>query len=414
MDARFCLIGKSLPHTLSPEIHAAFGRRAYDVVELADDEALAEFVKGRKYAGYNVTMPYKQTVIPLLDEVSPLARDIGAVNTVVDIGGKLTGDNTDAAGMKFALENAQIALKHKNVMILGSGGTSRTARYVAESEGAQSVRIASRTGPLNYENCYDLKDVDVILNTTPVGMFPQAYAKPLEISRFPNLEAVFDAVYNPLETLLVAEARALGLKAANGFDMLVEQARLAHNLFCEVGGGEKQPRQKSLSVCAHLVRQRRNIVLVGMAGAGKTTVGKAIAEALSREFLDTDAQIVRDEGKSVNYIFAKEGEAKFREYERAAVKKCCLEQGKVIATGGGAVLDEENRFYMRANGFVVHIVRDLDKVATIGRPLSTNSGRVRQLFESRKPLYESVADVEARNDSDIASVVESVLKEFER
>ena len=407
-----CVIGKSLPHTLSPEIHIAFGAKDYRVEELEDESALEEFVRSRRYVGYNVTIPYKQAVMPLLDEVSETARDVGAVNTVIERDGRLFGYNTDVEGMKYALDRAGIGLSGKNVLILGSGGTSHTARYLCAKEGARRVDIASRSGSLNYDNCYDLRDVEIIINTTPVGMMPSSYERPIDIFRYPMLEGVFDAIYNPLATLIVLEARARGIKAANGLDMLVEQARLAHNIF--FAGESIEDETESERVCRELMWRRQNIVLVGMAGAGKTTIGRELAKALGKEFYDTDAQVVKAAGKDIPAIFAEEGEAKFRSLEKAAVRECCMKLGAVIATGGGAVLDEKNRFYMRSNGKVVFLTRDISALSRKDRPLSTDEDRVAALYEEREPIYRRVADICVNNGAEISDAVKSILKELEK
>lgn len=411
MGARFCLIGKNLPHTLSPRIHAAFGRDDYAVVELDDESALQKFVKSGEYAGFNVTMPFKRGVLTYLDALTDTAREVGAVNAVLNAGGRLIGDNTDVAGMKYALDRAGIALGGKNVMILGSGATSCGAQYLARREGAKRVYVVSRTGALNYQNCYEVGDAEVIINATPVGTSPRAYERLVDVAKFPHLQGVMDVVYDPLATLFAQQAEAAGIAAACGLDMLVEQARLSHNMFCTIDG-TAQPPEASAEVCAQLKRDLCNIVLVGMAGAGKSSVGRELAALLGREFEDTDEIVVKKRGKSIPDIFAEEGEAAFREYEAEAVRECCLGKGKVIATGGGAVLRSDNRFFMRANGKVVHILRDVDSLATEGRPLYADDDSVRRIFAERKAVYESVADITVRNDGDAQSAAKRILKEL--
>ncbi len=408
MDAKFCVIGKNLPHTLSPMIHGAFGRENYGVVQLANEGELAEFVAKREYAGFNVTIPYKRAIMPMLDEISEEAVAAGAVNTVVNAGGRLIGCNTDAQGMKCALDRAGIRLKNKNVLILGSGGTSHTASYLAMREGAKCVRVVSRTGEINYSNCYELQDTQVVINATPVGMSPSAFEKPVDVRKFGRVEGVFDAVYNPLRTLLTLDAVDCGIPAANGLSMLVEQARAAHTLFCRAGGGMPVDEAQGEQVRLSIEKQLTNIVFVGMAGAGKTAVGRRLAAALGREFADTDEMIVKRAGKDIPTIFREEGEEKFREYEREAVKQCCLRFGMVIALGGGAVENAENAFWARANGKVVYVKRDLEELDTAGRPLYSSPESVKALFEKRKHIYESVADVVTINDSDVEDAVRRV------
>ena len=410
--SKYCVIGERLPHTLSPEIHKSFGREIYDVKELSSESALSEFVKSREYDGYNVTIPYKQAIMPLLDEISDGAREIGSINTVVTEGGRLVGYNTDALGMSYALSRAGITLKGKNVLILGSGGTCKTAKYVCRTEGASSVNVVSRTGGINYQNCYDLQDVQVIINTTPVGMMPHAYEKPIELNRYTRLEGVFDCIYNPLETMLIRDARALGVKAANGLAMLVEQARAAHNLYQKAQNLSMVGEAATEAVVTKLGTDRRNIVLVGMAGSGKSVIGKLVAKRLNRQFVDTDSEIERAAGKSIPQIFEDSGEEYFRALERQFVEEVCTRQGLVVSTGGGAVLNERNVFFMKANGTCYLITRDVDKLATKNRPLSPDKESARRLYEERKPIYFATADVVVDNDGDIESAVERVISDF--
>ncbi len=406
---KYCVIGKSLPHTLSPQIHAMFGRPDYGVREFANKAELAKFVKGGEYGGYNVTIPYKQDVIPLLDAVSQSAKEIGAVNTVVNENGKNVGYNTDIDGISYAFRKANIELEGRNILILGSGGTCLTAKYVCERDGAQSVKVVSRTGEINYENCYGLQDAQVIINTTPVGMYPNIYESPLDLSRFQNLQGVYDCIYNPLQTMLVKQARDLGINAANGLVMLVEQARIAHNLFQRAKGLKEVSELKTDEIVRAITEERRNIVLIGMAGSGKSVIGKAVAKRLGREFADTDAEVENAAGMSIADIFAAFGEEKFRDLERGAVERVCSKLGLVIATGGGAILDEKNRFYMEANGVRVLIRRPVEQLATAGRPLSDSAEKAAALYELRKPLYHESADIIIDNDGDAESAVNLLL-----
>jgi len=407
---RYCVIGKSLPHTLSPKIHSAFSSDFYGVEELCDFEALEAFVKKREYDGYNVTIPYKQEIIPLLDKVSDEAAAIGAVNTVVNENGKLVGYNTDISGMQAALNHAGIALKNKNVMILGSGGTSHTAQYLAKKLGAKSVRVVSRSGDINYNNCYDYQDTEVIINTTPVGMMPNAYASPIDVSMLKNTESVFDCVYNPIKTLIVYKAQIAGLKAANGLFMLVEQARAAHNLFMRAKNGLEVGAESTISVLSDLIAERQNLVFIGMSGSGKTTIGKKAAELLGRKFVDTDEEIEKIEGKSIPEIFKENGEAYFRECEQRVVERVCIRQGLVIATGGGAPMNEKNAFLMGANGIVVFLKADENRLDISNRPLTPNIEKAKALYAERLPKYIAASDCVILNDDKIENVAKNAVE----
>lgn len=299
---KFGLIGKTLKHSYSKIIHGELGNYDYDLYEIAP-ENLKEFVLSGKLKGYNVTIPYKKDIIPYLDEVDELALKIGAVNTVVEKDGKRYGFNTDFLGMKYMLSRAGITLKDKVVMLLGSGGTSNTANAVVLSDGAKEVIKVSRTGEVNYQNCFERKDVEVIINTTPVGMFPNNYESPLSISGFPNLIGVADVIYNPNLTALTAQAKERGIKYANGLPMLVAQAKYAMELFLDKTVSDSVIEK----VLSKLEKETLNIVLIGMPGSGKTTVGKALAELLGREFIDTDLEIEKRENRDIPLIFKENG-----------------------------------------------------------------------------------------------------------
>lgn len=409
----YCVIGKKLPHTLSPQIHREMGINEYGVVELEDEAALLNFVKSGEYAGFNVTIPYKEKIIPLLDIVDAAAAEIGAVNTVVERSGKLYGYNTDAAGMLYALRSANISLKNKNVLVLGSGGTSKTARYVCSFSDAKSVNTVSRSGVLNYENCYKLLSTEIIINTTPAGMMPDAYDCPVRLEKFSNLKGVYDVIYNPFETLLVKSARELGIPAANGFKMLIEQARAAHNIFAS----EKKDmlfadEDETARIFAKLTKQLENIVIIGMAGSGKSTVGRLVAKKMNRKFIDSDDEIVKEAGMSVPEIFEKKGEAAFREMESRAVQRVSSLHGLVISTGGGAVLSEKNRFFLKSNGKIVLLLRNVDKLATNGRPLSGSAQSAARIWNERKDLYFSFADIVAKNYTTPECVTEEILNKL--
>lgn len=404
MEKKFALIGKTLKHSHSKKIHKAFGDYSYDLVEL-DDSQLQSFVKSGEYAGYNVTIPYKKDVMQYLDKLDYGAKEIGAVNTVVNEKGLLVGYNTDFYGMKYALESSGIVIKDKTVMILGSGGTCNTACAVAKNLGAKKIEIVSRSGALNYQNCYEQVNTQIIINTTPVGTYPDNYNSPIDLARFANLEGVLDVVYNPLKTKLTFMAEGLKIKNANGLSMLVAQAKYASELFT----GNKICNEKIETVVKNLEKELKNIILIGMPGSGKSTVGKIIAQKLNKEFIDTDLEIEKRVGVDIPTIFERYGEDYFRNLESQVLKDVCALNGKVIATGGGIVKRQENLFYIKQNGIVVYLKRDLEKLDRGGRPLSKDLSTVKELFNQRKSLYQKFSDFTVDNDREIQKTCEGVF-----
>lgn len=404
---KFGLIGKTLKHSYSKTIHSSLSRYSYDLIELTENQ-LESFVMQKNYCGYNVTIPFKEQIIPFLDELDKSAKEIGAVNTVINKNGKLIGYNTDIFGMEYALEKANVTLKDKVVLILGSGGTSKTAKALAKSKNAKKILFLSRNGEINYQNYSLQKDVQVIINTTPVGMYPNNYDCKIDLSVFPLLEGVFDAVYNPSLTYLTFMAKKMGIKYCNGLPMLVAQAKGAMELFLD----KKTDNDIIENVLKDLKRQTLNIVLIGMSGVGKTTIGTKLAKILDREFIDTDKVIEKNEGKDIPTIFKENGEEYFRELESQVIKEVGVKTGKVIATGGGAVIKEDNLFPLKQNGLIFFIERDLSKVDRKNRPLATSLDAVKKLFEKRKPLYENFKDFTIKND-EIENAVKGILDIYE-
>lgn len=397
------VIGKSLEHTLSPKIFEKFGRD-YGVRELQDEKAVAEFLKGKDFDGVNVTVPYKTAVIPFLDVLSEEAKAIGAVNTVVKRGGKLYGYNTDVLGMRYATARAGIILKDRIVAILGSGGTSRTARYLAAADGAKETLTVSRSGALNYTNVIDRQNINIIINTTPVGMYPDIDGRPVDLSLFRNLEGIFDCVYNPLKTSLILQAEKLGIKCAGGLSMLVEQARAARDIFFDERSGVSDTER----VYDELYREQRNIVLIGMPGCGKTAVGRKIAEILKKDFVDTDEEIVKLSGKSIEKIFFEDGEQKFRQTECEVIKTVCGRLNTVIAVGGGAPMNANNSLRLRHNGLIVLLIRDTDKLARNGRPLSENCD-LSEMYNARISVYNQMKDIAVDNNGGINDTIKELI-----
>ncbi len=390
---KYGLIGEKLGHSFSREIHEKLGRYGYELREIGKDD-LGAFMTARDFAGINVTIPYKTDVIPYLDEISDLAREIGAVNTVVNRGGKLFGDNTDVWGLTSLIRRMRPDLAGLTVLILGTGGTSRAAVAAAKILGAKEIVRVSRTGrdgAVTYDAAYrDYTDAGFLINTTPVGMFPNAGKSPVDLSRFPRLAGVVDAIYNPLQTRLLLDARALGIPAANGLYMLVAQAMRSAERFTDEPVGEDVTER----IWRELQFEKQNLVLIGMPGSGKSTVGRLLADKLGRPLVDTDDLIVRRAGVPITEIFAKQGEPAFRDLESEVVSGVSQTGGAVISTGGGAILRRENVDALRANGVLVYLDRPVeDLLPTPDRPLADQAEKIRALFAVRAPLYRAAADL---------------------
>ena len=404
---RCALIGEKLSHSYSRLIHKKFGMYSYDLVELPPDN-LKEFVEHGGYDAFNVTIPYKSAIIPYIDKVETLAMQIGAINTVCRLGGKTYGYNTDILGMAYMLKRAGIALGGKNVMIFGSGGTGKTAEMLAKKNGAASITVVSRSGSVNYKNFYELQQTQIIINTTPVGMYPYSDISLADLSKFRNLEAVADVIYNPMRTRLMLQARELNLKYAGGLYMLVAQAKYSMDIFVK----NRHPDEIIEQVYKYLLSRIINIVLVGMPGSGKTSIGKAVARRERRRYVDSDAEIVASEGRAITEIFAEKGEEYFRKKEKQTLFLLGSQNGMVISTGGGAVLDRENYYSLKANGRIYYLEREITDLATRGRPLSTGTEALKKLLEQREPLYKAFADVTVENDGDFFSCVDKILEDI--
>ena len=407
------LVGERLSHSRSPEIHEKISGKEYKLIEVARDK-IDEFFDKKEFLGVNVTIPYKETVIPHLDVIDPTAGEIGAVNTVVNRGGKLYGYNTDHEGMSAAIERAGIVLSGKKVLILGSGGTSKTAEYVARRGGAGKIIKVSRgakDGAVTYDGAYALHaDADVIINTTPCGMYPDIFATPVDLSRFPKLCGIFDAIFNPLRTRLVLEGMKRGIPSCGGLYMLVFQAVRSSELFRDV----KYPDGTADEVYTSLFKKLENTVLIGMPSSGKTTVGNTVAKRLGREFFDTDEVIADSEGKSIPEIFKEDGETYFRGAESKAVAEVSRRQSSVIATGGGAVLREENVENLKMNGRLYFLDRPLDMLtATADRPLSSDRASLEARWRERYGIYKAASDVTVDSSVSVGEAAGSIINDIE-
>ena len=402
---QFGLIGEKLGHSYSKEIHNLIADYGYELREVKREE-LGAFMTERAFSGINVTIPYKKSVMDYLDVISDDAKKIGAVNTVVNRDGKLYGYNTDFYGLKALLIHNGVSVRNKKVLILGSGGTSDTAYNVVTGLNAKEAIKVSRTkkdGFVTYDEAARLhSDADVIINATPVGMYPDDDGVPVNIGLFPSLSAVIDAIYHPLRTNLVSDAEKRGIKACGGLYMLVAQAVYAAALF-----ENKKPDENLIDdVYGKILNNKRNIVLIGMPSSGKTTIGKALAARMGKRFADTDELIVGTTGKSIPEIFEKEGEKVFREIEKKVICDIAVNDGTVIATGGGVILDEKNVLALKRNGVIVYLDRKIDNlIATDSRPLSSNVDDLKKLYAKRKPLYEKYAEITIDDNDDVATVV---------
>ena len=400
------LLGEKLGHSFSPQIHRDLAGYDYQLLP-TPPEAVEDLFARRAFQGLNVTIPYKRTVMPLCDEIDPRAAAIGAVNTVVNQNGRLTGYNTDIDGFLYMARRAGVDMAGKKVVILGSGGTSRTARAAAGELGAREIVTVSRHGEDNYQNLSRHADAQVLVNTTPVGMYPNWGQSPVSLESFPALEGVLDVVYNPLRTALLLQAEERGLPRSCGLPMLVAQAKRAAELFT----GQNIDDSRAEAVLHGLRGQLTNIVLIGMPGCGKTTVGRALAGKLGRTFVDLDEEIVRRAGMSIPEIFAREGEAGFRERESALVREFGERTGLVVSTGGGVVTRRENYIPLKQNGLLLHLRRDPAALPTDGRPLSQATAP-EELWRRRAPLYAAFADGEIDNNGTLAGTLEQIEKEM--
>ncbi|MBR4869334.1 MAG: shikimate kinase, partial [Oscillospiraceae bacterium] len=356
------LLGEKLRHSYSPAIHARLGDYAYTLME-KDPADVGAFLQSGSFDGINVTIPYKKTVMAYCAELSDTARAIGAVNTVVRrADGTLYGDNTDAYGFSCMVKSAGISVDGAKALVLGSGGASATVCAVLKEMGARDVRVISRSGEDNYDNLSRHADAEIIVNTTPVGMYPHNGASPVDLADFPACRGVLDVVYNPRRTALCLQAEARGILWESGLTMLVAQAKRASELFT----GEKIDDACIESIAKELHLQMENIILVGMPGSGKSSVAAVLGEKLSRKVVDSDAKIVRRAGKSIPEIFAESGEEVFRQLESEVLRDLGKESGLIIATGGGVVTREENYAPLHQNGTLFHLHRDLEALPTDG------------------------------------------------
>ena len=405
---RFGLLGEKLGHSYSPELHAFFGDYDYELFEVAPGD-LGDFLRERDFQGLNVTIPYKTTVHDICEHLTEAAEAIGSVNTVVkQPDGTLLGDNTDAAGFEGMVWKSRVRVLGRKCLVLGSGGASLAVRYVLNKLGAGQVVVISRSGEDNYDNLDKHKDASVIVNTTPVGMYPKTGAVPVDLRDFPQCEGVLDIIYNPARTALIQQAEALGIPCLGGLYMLVEQARCASQVFT----GKPLPAIRSKEVYSVMSRRKDNRILIGMPGSGKSTVGRILAERLGRPFVDCDTELEKRLGMTAGDYILKAGEEDFRAQETAILAQLGKESGLVIATGGGCVTRPENYPLLHQNGTIIFLERELSKLPKKGRPLSLR-GNLQDMYTIRLPMYRRFADLIVPNDSSPETVAKNVEEAYE-
>ncbi len=409
---KYGLIGEKLTHSFSPEIHQKLGDYPYELIELSKEE-VGKFMTEKDFSAINVTIPYKKDVIPYLGEISEEAKKIGAVNTVVNRNGKLYGYNTDYIGMSRLIMRVTGGKNlFGKVLILGTGGTAVTAKVVAHDLGAEEIISVSRTKTeetVTYVEAVELhSDASFIINCTPVGMYPNDFESPIDLTPFTQLSGVIDAIYNPLRTPLVRQAKKLCIPAEGGLYMLVSQAVAAYGYFFDT----EAPTELCDRIYNEVLIEKENIVLVGMPSCGKSSIGKALSVTLRRHFYDSDEPIASEANMSIPEIFLRYGEVHFRYLETKSIKK--LSSGiwnAVIATGGGAVLREENVDMLKANGHLIFIDRSLENLTpTPDRPLSGDIDSLRRRYEDRYPIYTSVCDNAVDGNGSVAEVASSIIK----
>ena len=398
------LLGRKLSHSYSPQIHSYLGDYTYQLYE-KEPEELRGFLTSNEFDALNVTIPYKKDVIPFCSKLSPEAQKLGAVNTIVrQKDGSLLGHNTDYFGFLYTIQKAGISVNRKKVLVLGSGGASATAVAVLKELGASVITI-SRSSENNYTNLPKHSDAKLIINATPVGMYPNNGTAPLSLDHFPSLEGVIDMIYNPARTALLQEAESRGIIAENGLWMLVAQAKESAQWFTRSTYSDTiiQSIHKKLSI------QMKNIILIGMPGCGKTTVGTHLSQLLGRELIDADQYLVEKAQKSIPEIFSQDGEASFRQLETEVLSELCMHSGLIIATGGGCVTRPENFKHLHQNGLIIWLQRPIEQLATDGRPLS-KANKLEDLYHSRMPMYQAFSDYIIQNHSTAISAAQEIVK----
>lgn len=406
------LVGGKLGHSFSKPIHEKLAEYTYDLIPLSEEE-FHEFFQKKAFDAVNVTIPYKETVMQYCDVIDEKASAIHAVNTIVNRDGKLYATNTDFAGLKQMIQHNGVEICGKVCCILGTGGTSKTAEAVLHDLGAEKVYIVGRnqTAPvISYEDLEQYQDIQVFLNATSVGMYPKNDACLIDLRKFPNVEAVVDVIYNPLKTKLCQQAEAMGFRAVNGLEMLVAQAKYAVEFFLDTEIADSETDR----IVAEMQKDMMNLVLIGMPGCGKSTIGRKVAREIGKRFVDLDREIEQEAKMTIPEIFERYGESQFRKMEQEVCERIAKEHGQVISCGGGIVKHLENMEHLRQNGMIIHIRRNVNALAVGGsRPLSTSREKLKQMEQERMPLYQKYSDLEVNNDTVFKVAVQRVKEGFD-
>lgn len=411
---KYGLIGEKLGHSFSKEIHEKIANYTYELKEISK-ENIIEFIQKKEFKAINVTIPYKETVIPYIDFIDEKALEIGAVNTIINKSNKLYAYNTDYLGLKALITDNDININNEKVLVLGTGGTSKTANVVLKDLQAKEILFVTRN---KKDNCitYDEaklyhNDATIIINTSPCGMYPNDDDPIIDINSFYNLKAVVDVVYNPLKTKLIRYSENIGIKAVGGLYMLVAQAVYAKYKFLDEKLENQQIKDTIRSIYEELLSKKQNIVLIGMPGCGKSTIGKILSDKLNKEYIDTDIEIEKEINCKIKDYLTESNENDFRNIETGVAKKVSLLNNRIISTGGGIIKRKENIISLKANGIILFIDRNIEKLSMDdSRPLSSTYDKLKLLFEQRYPLYKSSCDFVISNDKDIDSVIDDILK----
>lgn len=410
MDKKvYGLIGRKLSHSYSVPIHRELKNPDYELFEL-EPEQLCDFFADPNIAGINVTIPYKHTVLEYCDVVSPVSAELGSVNTIIRRSdGRLYGYNTDEYGFEYMARRAGIDFEGKKVLVFGSGGASATVQSVAKKLGAAQIAVISRSGEDNYQNLSKHRDADILINATPLGMYPENDGCAADPALFPNCAGVLDLVYNPLRTMFLQKAEALGIKTANGLDMLVAQAKMSEELFFDSKISDDEIKR----IGDKLRREMENIVLIGMPGCGKSTIGGLLSALAMRPVIDLDAKVEEAAGRTIPEIFKADGEAVFRRLEAEQAALAGKERGSIIVTGGGVVKLIENYRHLHQNGRIFHVIRDTEELDLRGRPLS-RAEDMERMYKQRLPLYEAFRDAAIDNNGAASDAAEAIWRQFLR